>query len=161
VDSVLRTARPGDEPALAAIDELVNPSPWSAGQFASACDAGGLERALVAEQGQHIVGFVVYSCVFDEACIHNVAVHPTDQRAGLGGMLLRAALQAARDLGARRCCLEVRVSNAAARGLYDALGFREDGLRKNYYGGAGQPGAGQPGAGLASREDAVLLSLQL
>jgi ribosomal-protein-alanine N-acetyltransferase len=76
-------------------------------------------------------------------------------------MLLRAALAAARERGANRCCLEVRASNRAARGLYEAFGFREDGLRKNYYGGAGQSGAGQSGAGLSSREDAVLMSLQL
>ena len=71
-------------------------------------------------------------------------------------MLLRAALEDFRDRGANRCCLEVRASNRAARGLYEAFGFREDGLRKNYYGGAGHPGAG-----LSAREDAVLLSLQL
>ena len=154
--SMLRAATRGDETALAAIDALVNPSPWTANQFASACVAGGLERALVAEQGQHIAGFVVYSCVLDEACIHNVAVHPADQRGGLGRRLLGAALQVARGLGASRCYLEVRASNRAARGLYRTAGFREDGLRKNYY-----SGAGQPGAGLAAREDAVLLSIQL
>ena len=159
--SMLRAAKRGDETALAAIDALVNPSPWTASQFASACAAAGLERALVAEQGQHIAGFVVYSCVLDEACIHNVAVHPADQRGGLGRGLLRAALQAARGRGACRCCLEVRASNRAARDLYRALGFREDGLRKNYYSGAGQAGADQAGAGLAAREDAVLLSIQL
>ena len=160
-DSILRAANRGDEPALAAIDALVNPSPWTASQFASACAAAGLERALVAERGEHIAGFVVYSCVLDEACIHNVAVHPADQRRGLGRGLLRAALEAARGRGARRCCLEVRVSNRAARGLYRALGFREDGLRKNYYSGADQSGADQSGAGLSCREDAVLLSIQL
>ncbi len=110
---------------------------------------------------QHIAGFVVYSFVLDEACIHNVAVHPADQRKGLGRILLRAALEVARGHGVQRCCLEVRASNRAARGFYEQLGFREDGLRKNYYGGAGHPGAGQTGAGIFAREDAVLLSLQL
>lgn len=184
LDKLLRPARPGDEPALAAIDELVNPSHWTAGQFASACDGSGLERALLVQYGQHIAGFVVYSCVIDESCIDNLAVHPAKQRAGLGRMLLGAALEAARGLGASRCCLEVRASNRAALGLYEAFGFQQDGLRKNYYGGAGQPGAGQPGAGqpgagqpgagqpeagvsgagsvpATSREDAILLSIQL
>ena len=160
-DNVLRPARPGDAAALAAIDALVNPSPWTAGQFASACNAGGLERTLVLEQVQQVVGFVVYSCVLDEACIHNLAVHPADQRKGLGRILLLAVLEESRGRGAIRCCLEVRASNRAARGLYQAFGFREDGLRKNYYGGAGHPGAGHPGAGPSAREDAVLLSVKL
>lgn len=47
--------------------------------------------------------------------------------------------------------LEVRVSNRAARGLYTKLGFREIGLRKNYY---------APDASGFS-EDALLMELKL
>lgn len=165
----LRPAKGGDERVLAAIDQLVNPDPWVAGQFADACGTGALERALVAESDQGIVGFIVYACVVDEVSIHNVAVHPASQRMGIGRALLEAALEAARTQGAQRCYLEVRASNRSARALYQALGFQTDGLRKNYYGGAGHPGAGHPGAGRsgddlapgATREDALLLSLQL
>jgi len=154
VGTVLRPARPGDEPALAAIDALVNPGPWTATQFTAACAVGEYERALVVENGGYLVGFVVFSLILDEACIHNVAVHPGWQRQGLGRSLLHAALAAAHSLGACRCCLEVRESNLAARRLYAALGFQQDGLRRNYYPGAGHPAAGE-------REDAVLLSMQL
>jgi len=51
--------------------------------------------------------------------------------------------------GAKRCLLEVRASNAAARGLYRSLGFQVDGVRKNYY----------PAA--TGREDALLMSREL
>ncbi len=159
VATALRPARPGDEPALAAIDKLVNSSPWTESQFITACAAGDSEQALVAEDGRDPIGFVVFALTLDEACIHNVAVHPEWQRKGLGSSLLRAALEAARGLGAQRCCLEVRESNLAARRLYAALGFQQDGLRRNYYPAAGVPGAGHPAA--VDREDAVLLSIQL
>lgn len=168
-DTVMRPARPGDEPALAAIDTLVNPSPWTANQFALACAGGGHEQALVVDGGRYLVGFVVFSLILDEACIHNVAVHPEWQGKGLGSSLLHAALDAARSLGASRCCLEVRQSNLVARRLYAAQGFQQDGLRRNYYPAAGVPGAGHPAAGVpgaghpaaGDREDAVLLSRQL
>ena len=39
----------------------------------------------------------------------------------------------AAGLGARWLTLEVRVGNAAARGLYEKLGFRETGIRPRYY----------------------------
>ena len=148
----IRPAAAGDGLALAALDKLVNPSPWSEGQFGEACAPraeAGTERALVIFADSQALGFVVYSRVLDEACIHNIAVHPARQGCGMGRALLLAALRRAAGEGAVRCYLEVRASNLAARGLYEKLGFGLDGLRKNYYTTA------------AEREDAVLMSLPL
>ena len=147
-----KPATPGDAPALAALDSLVNPCPWSERQFGDACAAqaaAGAERALVVSTDAQALGFVVYSRVLDEACIHNIAVHPSRQGCGLGRLLLDAALRRVMGEGATRCHLEVRASNGAARALYEKLGFRLDGLRKNYYTTA------------AGREDALLMSLPL
>jgi ribosomal-protein-alanine N-acetyltransferase len=147
-----RPASPGDALALAALDSLVNPSPWSASQFSEACAPqaeAGTERALVICTDARALGFVVYSRVLDEACIHNIAVHPSRQGCGMGRSLLGAALRRAVGDGANRCYLEVRASNRAARGLYEKLGFRREGVRKNYYTTA------------TGREDALLMSLPL
>ena len=76
-------------------------------------------------------------------------MHASRQQRGLGLALLQAALRHMRAAGMRRCLLEVRRSNRAARGLYRGAGFDEDGTRKNYY----------PAA--AGREDAILLSRTL
>lgn len=147
----VRPGEPGDAGALASLDSLVNPSPWTEGQFAAACavDPASAERALVVYDGGRLQGFAVYSRVLDEACIHNIAVHPSRQRGGLGQVLLAAVLAAAGGEGAARCYLEVRASNVAARTLYEKLGFRLDGVRRNYY----------PTA--VGREDALLMSRQL
>ena len=147
-----RPAAPGDAPALAALDSLVNPGPWSERLFRDACaaqSAAGAERALVVFADAQALGFVVYSRVLDEACIHNIAVHPSRQGRGLGRRLLDAALRQVVGEGAARCYLEVRASNEAARALYEKRGFRIDGLRRNYYTTA------------AGREDALLMSLPL
>ena len=42
------------------------------------------------------------------------------------------------DLGAAVCTLEVRLSNAAARKLYEAFGFRPVGVRPRYYSDNGE-----------------------
>jgi len=149
--AAVRPATAADAPALAELDRRVNPSPWSPGQFADACATGPdqSERVLVAVPGGQMQGFVVYSLVLDEACIHNIAVDPAARRSGLGGTLLAAALGEARSSGARRCLLEVRASNEAAQHLYRKHGFSQDGLRRHYY----------PTA--SGREDALLMSRPL
>ena len=137
--------------SLAAIDAAVNPSPWRPGQFEAACGGGEetTESALVLEQGDSVCGFIIFSCVLEQACVHNIAVQPALQGRGLGRSLVAAALTAMKHAGATCCQLEVRASNRAARGLYTALRFQLDGVRKNYY----------PAAG--GREDALLMSRQL
>jgi len=147
----LRRAGPADVAALAAIDGMVNASPWRPGQFEAACDSspGTRESALVAQHNAQVCGFIVFSQVLDEGCIHNLAIHPLWQRVGLARALVGAALDTMQRDGAGRCLLEVRESNAAARGLYEALGFALDGRRKNYY-----PAANE-------REDALLMSIKL
>lgn len=149
-ESSIRRAGPEDAEALAALDALVNPSPWTPAQFLDACAGGdSTEVALVLEESGQVIGFVVYSRVLDDGSIHSMAVHPRWQRRGRGSTLLSEALARLRADGASRCQLELRASNAAARALYEALGFVPDGVRRNYY----------PQA--VGREDALLMSRSL
>jgi len=69
----------------------------------------------------------------EEAELLRIAVHPAHRRAGLAAALLQASERDLRREGIRTLLLEVRVSNAAARALYAAEGWREAGLRKAYY----------------------------
>ena len=52
---------------------------------------------------------------------------------GVGGALVRAALDAARDLGAHKVALQVWPHNEAARRLYLRHGFVEEGLLRRHY----------------------------
>ena len=71
--------------------------------------------------------------VVDELQITAVAVAPLHQRRGIGAGLLQALIRRGRSLGAVTASLEVAVTNAAARGLYDHCGFSTTGRRKDYF----------------------------
>ena len=63
----------------------------------------------------------------------NVAVSPDRQREGIGYFLVDSMLRMAEMSGIHIVHLEVREGNGTARRLYERLGFKEDGLRKDYY----------------------------
>jgi len=46
---------------------------------------------------------------------------------------LQGMLELAKSMGLQRATLEVRVSNAAAIGLYHSKGFEDSGIRPKYY----------------------------
>jgi [ribosomal protein S18]-alanine N-acetyltransferase len=80
-----------------------------------------------------VAGFCAFWLVFDEIHVNNVALRPQYRGRGIGSALLRHVVAEARRLGARRATLEVRASNAAARRLYERLGFYVAATRRSYY----------------------------
>jgi [ribosomal protein S18]-alanine N-acetyltransferase len=78
-------------------------------------------------------GFLIALQVAPEWELENIVVSAAARRTGLGTRLLRALLHAAGETNSVAVFLEVRASNAAARGLYEKLGFRQTGRRKSYY----------------------------
>lgn len=80
-----------------------------------------------------VAAFCAFWLVADQAHINNLAVRPELRRRGLGSEMLEAVTKEAQALGAENLTLEVRRSNVAAQHLYERAGFREAGVRKNYY----------------------------
>ncbi len=77
-----------------------------------------------------IAGFLVSRSVADkEREILNIAIHPDFRRLHIATELLQAELSRWRGTH----FLEVRKSNAAARRLYEGLGFQSVGERPAYY----------------------------
>ena len=85
---------------------------------------------LVALEGETVVGYVGSQTVLQEADMMNIAVAESHRRCGIARMLVEELI---RQLDAYQLTLEVRASNAPAISLYEALGFQQVGLRKNYY----------------------------
>lgn len=89
--------------------------------------------SLVAEEEEHIVGYIGMKTVCDEADITNVAVAPSVRRQGIAHTLLERLLTEAEKGDICSIFLEVRVSNDPAITLYQHAGFEDCGRRKNYY----------------------------
>jgi ribosomal-protein-alanine N-acetyltransferase len=89
----------------------------------------------VARDAQSVVGFAVVRWLRGEpvAEVENLLVDSRFRRQGAGRSLVRACLEWARNVGAGAVRLEVRESNAPARGLYTQLGFVLVGRRAAYY----------------------------
>lgn len=80
-----------------------------------------------------LVGYAGGWIVDGEVQILKVGVDPAARRRGIARGLLARVAADARDLGAARCSLEVRASNAGAQALYEAVGLRSLGVRPHYY----------------------------
>lgn len=80
-----------------------------------------------------LLGFVIFWLVHDEVHILNVAVDPSQRRRGVARALLGECLRRGQLHGAVLATLEVRKTNAGALALYGGMGFRQVGVRPNYY----------------------------
>ncbi|HVL53257.1 MAG TPA: ribosomal protein S18-alanine N-acetyltransferase [Vitreimonas sp.] len=122
-----------DLPAVQAIERASFTTPWPPHAYRSELETNRLAQYLVVRAGDEVVGYAGVWLMVDEAHITTFAVHPAWRRRGLGERLLVAVLDVARARQAREATLEVRLSNLAARRLYEKYGFRPVGLRPNYY----------------------------
>lgn len=117
---------------LVAADQEAYPDPWTHGMFGQEIQ-NGASHFYVARLGGEIAAYGGFWLVLDEAHITKITVLPQLRGQGFGRELLEWLLRRAESLGANVARLEVRESNAAARALYGAAGFREIGIRKGYY----------------------------
>jgi ribosomal-protein-alanine N-acetyltransferase len=121
---VIRSAAEQD---LTAILEIQSAAPeasqWNPRDYLS-------YECLVAEQDGAVVGFLVARQAAEgEWELLNLAVAPAVRRQGVGLQLLRDVIE--RHQG--QFFLELRESNAAARGLYERAGFHPITKRSQYY----------------------------
>ena len=131
---------------VAAIEAASFSMPWSLQAFTDTVEKENY-RYFVAEESGEILGYCGFTYVLDEAEIPNVCVKKEARGRHIGRDMMSALIAEAKQMQLAILYLEVRESNAPARRLYNGLGFREDGIRKNFY--------EQP------KEDAVLMSLTL
>jgi ribosomal-protein-alanine N-acetyltransferase len=134
-----------DLPVLRAwMQEAPGAPAWSDDDLAAVAQAPSadqhrLRTGWVAEQtSSGMAGFAVATGLSipgasAECELEFVLVDPQVRRRGIGGMLVHAALNWARDLRADEIRLEVRESNTGAVRLYERCGFKMEGRRRAYY----------------------------
>jgi ribosomal-protein-alanine N-acetyltransferase len=122
-----------DLPSVQAIEQASFTTPWPPLAYRSELESNRLATYLVARAEGAIVAYAGIWMMVDEAHITTFAVHPRWRRQRIGEQLLLALLDIARERRAREATLEVRLSNLAARRLYEKYGFRPVGIRPRYY----------------------------
>jgi ribosomal-protein-alanine N-acetyltransferase len=129
----IEAMRLDDLPEVQAIEQASFTTPWPPHAYRNELQTNRLAQYLVVRADDRVVGYAGIWLMVDEAHITTFAIHPAWRRRRLGERLLLAVLDVARARQAREATLEVRLSNLAARRLYEKFGFRPVGLRPNYY----------------------------
>lgn len=118
---------------IAALEKECFPNePWSYGTLASSFGADGFS-GVVAEDGGEIIGYGSFISAADTADVERIAVSESFRRGGVAKAMVCTLLRAAEEKGVIKLFLEVRVSNAAAMGLYIKCGFKGVYARPRYY----------------------------
>ena len=147
IEATLRPMTADDIPGVMQVERKAYEFPWTDNIFRDCLKVG--YYCCVLEDASGIIGHGVMSAAVGECHLLNICIHPDHQRQGYGERLVDYLLNVAYHAKARIAYLEVRMSNIAAKSLYLKRGFREVGVRKNYY-----PGYGD-------REDALILVLEM
>lgn len=143
--------------AVEQIEQNVYAHPWTRGNFTDSLRSGYQAQLLAVgtPPAVTLLGYFVAMKGVDEVHLLNITVGSAHQRQGWARVMLDALAIWARGQGAQWLWLEVRVSNTRAKVIYEKYGFREVGLRRNYY------PAGTGLLGVAKREDAIVMSFAL
>ena len=114
------------------IEEANFSTPWTANSFFTFFIRDDTWFGCAFE-GEKLVGYAGLMLIPPEGELVNIAVDRDCQGRGIGTQMLEYLLAEAEKRGITDIFLEVRISNAPARKLYEAAGFTFQAIRKNYY----------------------------
>ena len=136
-----------DLATVAAIEAGVYVFPWTIGNFRDSLLSG--YECIGCWTGRELIGYAIVMTALEEAHLLNLAVTGCWQQRGIGAQFLQHLIDSVRKQRLEMLYLEVRPSNVAARRMYERFGFRQLGLRRDYY------------PAMIGREDALFLGLNL
>ena len=102
-------------------------------------------KLIIAKLNNEIIGFAGISIVLDTAELTNIVIKKNYRGNGFSSILLKYLIDLAKNNNCEFLNLEVNCTNYIALHLYECFGFKQVGLRKNYY----------------NEQDAILLTLGL
>jgi [ribosomal protein S18]-alanine N-acetyltransferase len=143
----LRPAASSDVRNISILEERIFPTPWSEESIRHDIEHNENALVAVAEWNGNFAGYLDVWQVVGEGQVNNFGVLPEFRDKGIGSQLMQYMMEWLLENGNLEISLEVRVSNEGAIRLYHRMGFRELGVRKNYY--------------LDTGEDALLMSKSL
>lgn len=125
----------GDIPFVLEIENLSFANPWREYSFKGEIENYPISNpyVVVRKEEEKVIGYIIYWLLNQEVQISNIAIHPQYRRMGIGEAVLLEIMDQFRKQGIKYVLLEVRPSNIPARFLYNKLGFKVMGIKKNYY----------------------------
>ncbi len=105
--------------------------PWTDGIFRD-CIKAGYKGFLLKDDG-HLLGYAMLQIGYKESHVLNLCIDSPYQGLGYARLLLSHMESVSLAERAETMFLEVRPSNPRARALYEANGFNEINVRKDYY----------------------------
>lgn len=127
-----RRAIPKDATGIARLEELIFSDAWSYRDVQDLiCTEGAM--CFTAVENDEVIAYVIGRLIAPEGEIYRVAVAPEKRGRGIAYRLLDYSVKTSRGAGLERLFLEVRSQNVPAVKLYTAYGFKQIGVRKNYY----------------------------
>jgi ribosomal-protein-alanine N-acetyltransferase len=145
--SGIRLMREDDIAEIIAIEEAEYEFGWTEGIFRDCIRVGYLGLVYLVDSA--VAGYGVAAVRAGECHVLNICVSQENAGRGYAKALLRRLLRLATTLRAHTAYLEVRPSNHVAINLYRRAGFRQIGVRRDYY------------PARVGREDALVLSKSL
>jgi ribosomal-protein-alanine N-acetyltransferase len=130
---IIEAMRLADLPAVHDIERRSFRTPWPSHAYRTELETNRLAHYRVARADGQVIAYAGIWLMVDEAHVTTFAVDPAWRRRHIGEALLLAMMDLAIERGAREATLEVRLSNLAARRLYEKYGFRPVGIRPRYY----------------------------
>src|SRR6187455_183249 len=126
-----------DMPEVLQIEEDSYDHPWSEEDFLR-CLRQRNCIGMVAEQGEKVVGFMIYELHKQKLHILNFAVHPTFRRYHIGSQMVSKLVSKLSSHRRTRITLEVRETNLCAQLFFRAQGFKAVRVMRTYYEDSGE-----------------------
>ncbi len=92
-------------------------------------------KILTYVEKDKIIGFLLYSLIYDRIEIEQFEVTTKERRKGIGNELLNYLIEKYQDNNIKNITLEVKEDNIAAINLYKKYGFKKVSTREKYYDG--------------------------
>ena len=126
-----------DMPHVLAIEQESFEFPWSEEDFIR-CLRQRNCIGMVAEQGERVVGFMIYELHKAKLHILNFAVHPSWRRLGVGAQMVAKLISKLSSHRRTRITLEVRETNLPAQLFFRAQCFRAIKVLRAFYEDSGE-----------------------
>lgn len=130
---MIRSMKLSDLDEVSKIEQEAFSHPWSKEDFEVELQSNPFALYFVLEDEDVIKAYIGIWMIYEKAQITTIAVSKEFRRQGLSKILMEYLDKLCLENSVEEISLEVRVSNEKAINLYHNFGFKEKGIRKDYY----------------------------